>query len=116
MLTEKNIITQLFENFPDFKRKMNYDVDELLPYNVIGDFALDFQNDYLNLRLTSLEVNKFFNFANQMADSDDKVIQNIFVVEILEILSDKDETIKISQEKLNKNGKYMLQKVLRGWK
>lgn len=116
MLTINNIIIKLLENFKTFKEQMNYEPDELLPYNVIGDFTLHFKRNFMNAKLTSSEVNKFFDFVNQMADSQDKEVQNIFVVEVLEIFSDHSETIKIAKEKLNNNGKQMLEKVLRGWR
>lgn len=101
MLTIDNIINELFENFPVFREKSEYEADELLPYNVIGDFTLDFQDNFVASKLTSEEVNNFFYFTNKMANSQDKEVQNIFVVEVLEIFSDREETIKISQEKLN---------------
>jgi len=116
ILTIDNVITELFENFPAFKEKSDYEADELLPYNVIGDFTLDFQNYLAASKLTSEEVDKFFDFANQMANSQDKEVQNIFVVEVLEIFSDREETIKIAREKLNDNGRKMLEKTLKGWK
>ena len=116
MLTIDNIIAKLFENFQPFEEEANYEADELLPYNVIGDFALYFQENFIASRLSSLEVDKFFDFANKMANSQDKEIQNIFVVEILEIFSDRTETIEIAREKLNNVGREMLEKTLNGWK
>ncbi len=116
ILTFKNIITELFENFPAFKEKIEYEVDELLPYNVIGDFILDFQDNFATSKLTHEVIDNFFDFVNQMANSQDKEIQNIFVVEVLEIFSDQEEIIKIAREKLNDTGKKMLEKTLKGWK
>lgn len=116
MLTIDNIITKLFENFQTFKEKSDYEADELLPYNIIGDFTLDFQENFLASKLTLLEVDNFFDFVNQMANSQDKEVQNIFVVEVLEIFSDREETIKIAMEKLNDNGKQILEKTLKGWR
>lgn len=116
ILTIDNVITELFKNFLAFKEKTDYEPDELLPYNVIGDFTLDFRNNLAASKLTSEEVDKFFEFANWMANSQDIEVQNIFVVEILEIFSDRKETIKIAREKLNANGKKMLEKTLKCWK
>lgn len=116
MLTIDNIITKLFDNFQTFKKSADYESDELLPYNVIGDFALDFQKNFIASNLTTVEVDQFFDFANEMANSQDKEVQNIFVVEILEIFSDRAETIKIAREKLNDSGRQLLEKTLRGWK
>lgn len=116
MLTIDNIITKLFENFKTFKEKADYEADELLPYNVLGNFALDFQENFIASKLTLSEIDKFFNFLNEMANSQDKEVQNILVVEIFEIFSDRKETIKISKEKLNESGKQFLEKTLKGWK
>jgi hypothetical protein len=116
MLTIDNVIFELFKNFQDFQEKSNYEPNELLPYIVIGDFALDFQKKFLLSKLTQYEIDCFFNFANRMANSQDLEIQNIFVVQIIEIFSDREETVKIAREKLNENGKRLLEKTLRGWK
>lgn len=116
MLTIDNLITKLFENFQAFKEKAAYEADELLPYNVIGDFTLDFQRNFMSGKSTLLEVNNFFDFVNQMANSEDTEVENIFIVEVLELFSDRAETIELAREKLNDNGKKLLEKVLRGWK
>lgn len=111
-----NIIRELFQSFPIFKNKSNYESHELLPYNVVGDFALDFQSDFIASQLTSIEIDNFFDFANRMVNSSDIEVQNIFVVEILEIFSDRAETIKLAREKLCNKGKELLEKTLRGWR
>lgn len=116
MLTKDNIIARLFEKFSFFREQMAYEPDELLPYNIIGDFALDFQKKFINFQLAPREIDNFFDFANKMAESNDREVQNIFVVEVLEIFSDNEKTINIAKEKLNDKGKKLLEKILKGWK
>lgn len=116
MLKIDNILNIVFEKFPRIIRRENYSVDELLPYNVLGDFALEFQQKFLNSKITTQEVEKFFDFVNQMSESSDVEVQNIFVVEILAILSDKQETINLAMKMLHANGKKMFYKLLRGEK
>jgi hypothetical protein len=116
ILTINNILAELFESFSTFREKSSYDNDELLPYNVIGDFTLDFQDNFMASKLSSVEIDNVFDFLNQMGNSQDIEVQNIFVVEVLEIFSDYEETIEIARKKLNDNGKQMLEKTLKGWK
>ena len=117
MLTSENIIARLFENFEEFKNLSDYDTDELLMiYNIMGDFALDFQNDFMSQNLTPSRIDKFFDFLNLMAASDDEKIINVLMVEIFEILSDKKETIKAAREKLSPKAVRLFQETLDFWR
>lgn len=116
MLTIDNIILELFKSFPEFEKKLAYEKDDLLPYNVMGDFVLNFQERFLSDEISILDMERFFSFVNSMANSKDREVQNIFVVEVLELLMDNPETIKIARERLNDNGMRLLDKTLNGWK
>lgn len=115
-LNTENLLNELFKKFPDFKRKMAYDLDDLLIYNVIGDFATDFQKNYIDSKISECDIEEFFSFINEMANSADIEVKNILVVEIFELFSDEISTINISREKLNNVGKELFEKTLAGWK
>ena len=52
---------------------------------------------------------------NNMADSQDKYIQNLLVVGVFEVFTDQQDTVIWVRESLNENAVKLFEKTLRGW-
>lgn len=115
MLQRQNLISELFEQFPSFEKKMCYEPDDLTPYNVLGDFALYLRDKIKAKNITEEEVNKTINFINTMGKSEDIEVLNILEVELFEIFTDDKETINWALKYLDENNKERFKLVLKRW-
>lgn len=117
MLTRENLIDKLMENFKEFKEQSDYDSEDLkLVYMVVGDLVIYFRDKVLESKVTPSEIDQFFDFLNQMANSNDTEVENILVVGMLEMLIDYPETINLAGENLNSRGKELLEMTINWWK
>lgn len=115
MSIEEKIMTNLIEKFPDFKKSQCYEKEELTPYNVFGDFAVYIQDGLSASSISVDELKKASAFMNNMADSQDKYIQNLLVVGVFEVFTDQQDTVIWVRESLNENAVKLFEKTLRGW-
>ncbi len=88
----------LIENFPKFIQEMN--PDDSQPYMIFGDFGIYIRNLIDRGNYNEAELNRIFQFLNEMGESSDKDVHNLLTVGILEIVIDSSEAIKISEKNL----------------
>lgn len=91
------VISFLLKESPKFAASV--DLEEG-PYSILDDFALYICDGITNDTFEADELDRAFNFLNEMGSSGNIEVQNLLVVGVLEILTDTSESINISKQKL----------------
>lgn len=102
----------LLLKFPEFAKSMSLKEG---PYNTFNNFAIYLRDGIVNNKIDNDELNRAFDFLNNMGASKNLEIQNLLVVGVLEILADTDESIRIAKQKLKNYALESFERVLSGW-
>ncbi len=106
------VIRDLLQEFPDFAK----DVDvKQGPYTILSNFAIYLRDGIVDNTINSDELNRAFDFLNNMGASRNLEVQNLLVVGVLEILADTDESTSIAKQKLKNYALESFERVLSGW-
>lgn len=96
------LLNELLENIPELKPMYDKEMEwwEEFPGNhiVFGDLIMPFLIDLINSEINSNIVERIFRFFEGMAISQDKDVQNVLVVTILESLGDSKEILSKTRE------------------
>lgn len=115
MLDEKDLMNKLIKEFPEFYNSQDYVVDDLMPYSVFGDFAIYLQDGLEKNDVSQITLDKAKRFMNSMANSENVEINNLLVVGILEILTDKKISVDWVKSNLNEKACAYFERVMKGW-
>lgn len=112
MIRDEEVIDILFGRFPEL-------IDILIltegPYSILGNFGLFLKDGICQGRIDEARLNSYFEFLNEMGESNDLEVRNLLVVGILEILTDYEKSVLITREKLRGRALALFEKTLSGW-
>ncbi len=101
------------KTIPDFNKIA--DTDDGI-YNALGDFAIYLRDSLDEKSISESDLKNAFQVMNMMGSAEDLEVQNLLVVGILEILTDKDNVVEIVKKHLEGNASQLFEMVLEGWK
>lgn len=94
----EKFIQILLKDFPNFINKMK--PDDFQPYMLFGDFGI-YIRDLIDCgNYNENEIDKIFEFLNEMGKSSDEEVQNLLTVGVLEIVTDSNKAVLLAREKL----------------
>ncbi|MEP4151333.1 MAG: hypothetical protein ABJL73_08510 [Lentilitoribacter sp.] len=111
-LKPEDVLPFIRSEFEDFDSIV--DLDDGI-YGGLGDFAIYLRNEMNGESLSEEKCQKAFKIMNAMGASKDLEVQNLLVVGILEILTDKDKVVSLVRSGLNGQAAEIFEKVLNGW-
>src|SRR4030066_219645 len=85
------------------------------PYSILGDFAIYLRDGIKKDEIQKDELDRAFNFLNEMGASDDIEVQNQLVVGVLEIMADTDESVSVAKQNLKGKALELFERTLSGW-
>ncbi len=94
------VIRSTFDRFPRFSERA--DMGDIEHYGILGQFALYLRDGISQRVLANEEVDNAFSFLNEMgviAERNEEM-ETLLKIGVLEILTDTDESISVSREKL----------------
>ena len=95
-----HLIRSIFDRFPRFRE--HADMADIEHYGVLGQFALYLRDGVSQGTLEDGEVDHAFSFLNEMgaiAERNEEM-ETLLKIGVLEILTDTDDSISASREKL----------------
>ena len=112
LLKPETVISTLLVEYPDFAKSV--DIGEG-PYSILGDFAIYLRDGIKKDTMQTDELDRVFNFLNEMGASNDLEVQNQLVVGVLEILADTDESVSLAKRSLKGKALELFERTLSGW-
>lgn len=89
---------RLLEDFPNFINEMK--PDDFQPYMLFGDFGIYIRDLIDRGGYDENELDKIFQFLNEMGNSSNEEVQNLLTVGVLEILTDSNTATMLAQKNL----------------
>lgn len=89
---------RLLRDFPEFIDKMK--PDDLQPYMLFGDLGIYVRDLIDQGNYNQFELDKIFEFLNEVGSSTDEEVHNLLTVGVLEILTDSREATILAEKKL----------------
>ncbi|HEY2566236.1 MAG TPA: hypothetical protein VGH95_00805 [Candidatus Aquirickettsiella sp.] len=89
---------RLLKDFPNFINVMN--PDDFQPYMLFGDFGIYIRDLIDHGSYDENELDKLFDFLNEMGNSSDEEVQNLLTVGVLEIITDSSTAMMLARKKL----------------
>jgi len=114
-LNYKNIIKQTLTLFPEYRKTNHFkDNDQELQYSFIAGFVRHVIDRIKNDKdgENSMEIKKYFDFFNEILNSEDVDLVNLGTVEIIENLVQDKRIKSFSEQFLNQKAKKVLEQVL----
>ena len=110
------VIRSIFDRFPRFSE--HADMADIEHYGILGQFALYLRDGISQRTLDDEEVDHAFSLLNEMgaiAERNEEM-ETLLTVGILEILTDTDESIRLSREKLKGKSLSSFEEAVEFWK
>ncbi len=112
----QQIIGRLFDQFPCFADRA--DLKDQGRYCVLGQFASYLEGGVSSGTFDGQRVDRAFSFLNEMGliAEHNRDVANLLAVGILEILTDTDESIRVTREKLQGRAASIFEEMVDFWK
>lgn len=94
----EKLTQRLLKDFPNFITEMK--PDDLQPYMLFGDFGIYIRDLINHGSYDENELDKIFDFLNEMGNSSDEEVHNLLTVGVLEIINDSSEAVTLARRKL----------------
>ncbi|MBI3777902.1 MAG: hypothetical protein HY274_03145 [Gammaproteobacteria bacterium] len=109
----EKIASILLLEFPEFSKSA--DLKEG-PYSILGNFAIYLRDGITDNTIRNDELDRAFYFLNEIGSSENnRETQNQFVVGVLEILADTEESVNVMKQRLKGQALELFERVLAGW-